>query len=285
MRKILLIIYCILICLGAHSQSSNAEYYIKEAKKHPNQRTTQIELYNKALLIDSTNLKALWGRLKAYESVWIIRSKKDETFKKLINKDLEKYLRIDTSCAEAYYLKFGMDDFEGKYKSALTTLNKAIEINNTRFSWFEKRAALKLKFKEFQSALHDYETTIRLAKKDNDEAMKRIVISNAYRNKSYCWAKMKEHSKALKQINKAIKLNSTEHKNYLYRGNIYAEMNQFEKAIKEYSLIIKKNPFYLIAFVKRGNVYKALGQDDLANIDWQYALNEGYSIKNRRIGF
>jgi tetratricopeptide (TPR) repeat protein len=285
MRKILLIIYCILICLGAHSQSSNAEYYIKEAKKHPNQRTTQIELYNKALLIDSTNLEALWGRLKAYESVWIIRGEKDNTYKNLLNKDLKKYISIDTLCAEAYYLKFRMDDFEGKYKNALTALNKAIEINNTRFSWFEKRAALKLKFKEFQSALQDYETTIRLARKDDDETMKRIVISNAYRNESYCWAKMQEYSKALKQINKAIKLNSTEHKNHLYRGNIYAEMNQFEKAIKEYSLIIKKNPFYLIAFVKRGNVYKALGQDNLANIDWQYALNEGYSIKNKRIGF
>ena len=90
--------------------------------------------------------------------------------------------------------------------------------------------------------------------KDFNKAIKiNPNYSEAYNNKGIYNAKLNMYKEAIKNYNKAIKLNQNLSEAYNNRGISKAKLNMYEEAIKDYNKAIelnKDNPFY---YYNRGN--------------------------------
>ena len=81
--------------------------------------------------------------------------------------------------------------------------------------------------------------------------------------------------KAIEAFTKAIKLNPTYEKFYVFRGNTYGELGNNKQAIKDIAKAVKLNPKYVKAYVSRGNAYARSGnyQQAVKNYSMAVKLN------------
>ncbi len=100
-----------------------------------------------------------------------------------------------------------------------------------------------------------------------------------YHNRSLYFANLKENTKALSDINKAIALNGTNANYFNSRGKLYVEKGQPQLALKDYNQAISLSPdkpdFYnhrSVAFAMLGNFQEGLTDlDKVLNMDQKYS--------------
>ena len=78
--------------------------------------------------------------------------------------------------------------------------------------------------------------------------------------------------KAIGAFTKAVKLNPTYEKFYVFRGNTYGELGNNKQAVKDIAKAIKLNPKYVNAYVSRGNAYARSGSYQQAVKDYSMAV-------------
>jgi tetratricopeptide (TPR) repeat protein len=72
--------------------------------------------------------------------------------------------------------------------------------------------------------------------------------------------KLNQYGRAIKDYDKAIKLNPDDAEAYNNRGAAYADLNQYEQAIEDYDKAIKLNPDDAEAYGNRGIAYSKIGR-------------------------
>ena len=80
------------------------------------------------------------------------------------------------------------------------------------------------------------------------------------------------YDQAIKDFNKAIRLNQNYYKAYYNRGTVYGKLGQYQLTIDDCSEAIRIKPDYVDAYNNRGNAHAELGQYQLAIEDYGEAI-------------
>ena len=106
---------------------------------------------------------------------------------------------------------------------------------------------------------------------DDDDAEACFQRAEALRVKN-------QFNEAIKEYDKAIKLNPKYALAYGGRGEALRGKNQYDKAIEDYTTAIKLSPNYVLAYAGRGSAYRLKGNSKQAASDLKKALelNPGY---------
>jgi len=132
--------------------------------------------------------------------------------------------------------------------------------------------------KDFENSIKAYSTSLEL----NEYA-------GAYYNRGLAYAKQQRYNEAIKDFDKAIKLNSDYAEAYVGRGLAYAEQQKYDKAIEDYNKAIKLNPDDAKAYYNRGLAYVELGEHERAIKDFDKAIklnsDDAKAYYNRGIAY
>ena len=87
--------------------------------------------------------------------------------------------------------------------------------------------------------------------------------------------------KALKDFNRAIKIDPTHPDGYLGRADTLNTMKRFEESLQDYNRALEINPSLAKAYVNRATAYSQLGQYKKAIADYEKGLELDPKIDNK----
>lgn len=87
--------------------------------------------------------------------------------------------------------------------------------------------------------------------------------------------------KALKDFNRAIKIDPTRYDGYLGRADTLNTMSRFEEALMDYNRVMEMEPTLAKAYVNRAIAYSHLGQYEKAIADYEKGLELDPEIDNK----
>jgi tetratricopeptide (TPR) repeat protein len=102
------------------------------------------------------------------------------------------------------------------------------------------------------------------------------IFPNSYeacRNRGQAYSDLGNYTQAIKDYDRAIKLNPFDTRAYVNRGVAYAELGNFQKAVENYNIAIRINPNDIKAYYNRAIDYKALGKYQQAIKDFDTAIS------------
>lgn len=133
---------------------------------------------------------------------------------------------------------------EGKFRDALTYLNKAIEGDNTNHEALNARGVVYYELREYTNALLDYDQALKL-KPD---------YYRPYYNRALLKVAQNDGQGALKDYAEAIRLDSRNAEIFVNRGQLLAAMGQADAALRDFDQAIALDQTNAIAWYNRGNV-------------------------------
>ena len=97
-------------------------------------------------------------------------------------------------------------------------------------------------------------------------------VARYYNNRGDVYYYLKQYTKSMHDLNKAIELKPDYALAYQNRGGAYANLEQYPRAIKDYDKAIELKPDYGVAYKNRGNAYFSLKQYSRAIKDYDKAI-------------
>jgi tetratricopeptide (TPR) repeat protein len=179
---------------------------------------------------------------------------------------LNEAIRLKPDYAEAYgnrgiaYVKLG------QYQRAIQDYDTAIRLkpdDAIAVAVYNNRGLAYAELGQYQRAIQDYDTAIRLKP---DYAMA------AYYNRGDAYANLGQHQRAIQDYDTAIRLKLNDAKVYNNRGFAYAGLGQYQRAIQDFDTAIRLKPDYAEAYNNRGFVYDDLGQYQRAIQNYDIAI-------------
>lgn len=167
------------------------------------------------------------------------------------NKESEKYYEEGVN----YHKK-------SKWKKAVQSFDKAIELDNTKSKYYSARGRAKNGLRQYEEAKKDAYKALEL---DKNNAESYLVFG-------YINLELHQYFEVIKDYDKAIELDNNN--SYAYNGRGLAKYNlgQYEEAIKDYDKAIELDPNNSYAYNNRGVSKENLGQYQEALKDYQKAL-------------
>jgi predicted Zn-dependent protease len=92
-------------------------------------------------------------------------------------------------------------------------------------------------------------------------------------NEAYEAVKAKNYTQAMRLVNQAIAIENNEAMFYALRGDIYSLQNMQSAALREYDRAIKLNNEFFYYFLRRGIAHKNLGNKNKAKLDLTKSFN------------
>ena len=161
-----------------------------------------------------------------------------------------KERREKDEMTEYDYWSEGMGFYvKAKYREAIESYNKAIELNPRYANAYLYRGNAYEAIEEYDQALEDYNKACQLNPMD----------LFAFKNRGGLYKTLKLYDKALKDFERAIQLDPLYESPYEERGNVYAEVKNYDKALDDYAKAIELNPKYGFTYESRAKVYRKLG--------------------------
>ncbi len=250
--------------------------------------------YTMAFKIDPTSYRALNGRAHAFMNL----GKLDSAIK-----DMTKVIEIQPKKSPIGYVNRGTVFAEsGKYAEAIIDFSKAIELDpNNAFCYYKRGNAYYLN-NNFEAAIRDYSTAIRLNGVAYEYYERGLVYADAgkhmsaihdftkaiefnldtefekysaapkyyYRAKSLYF--LSEYSSAIEDLTKAITFDSSYVNAFSLRADINVKLNNYNAALADRSAVIRLSPNDYEAYWFRGLVYDALNQHEKAIRDYEEFL-------------
>ena len=133
---------------------------------------------------------------------------------------------------------------EGKFRDALTYLNKAIEGDNTNHEALNARGVVYYELREYTNALLDYDQALKL-KPD---------YYRPYYNRALLKVAQNDGQGALKDYAEAIRLDSRNAEIFVNRGQLLAAMGQADAALRDFDQAVTLDENNALAWYNRGNV-------------------------------
>ena len=247
----------------------------------------EIEKPNDPELAKAYRFKAfnVWKEQKEYihaikdydEAIKIDPKYTDYLYKGDILSELKEYqeallaydeaIKIKPGYAGSYLHKVIAHEALKQYKEAISAYAEAIKINpnhsctNTLNNLMENKKLWDHQEKHIQ-AIEDYAKAIKINPK-NDEA---------YHNKGYAHAELKQYEDAISAYAEAIKIEPQYDEAYFNKGNAYVELKQYEAAISAYDEAIKIDPQYAEAYFNKGNVHTEIQEYKKAKLAYKKAI-------------
>jgi len=183
---------------------------------------------------------------------------------------LNQLIRVDTTIAEAWFLrgvaKYYLNDLHG----ALSDFSKTISQNPVYSQAYLYRAVVLSQFSRFNQAFLDFEMAIDLRPNSPD----------AYYSRGISYLLTQQPEKAIKDFSQVIKFEPKNIEAWLNRGIAHLMNNDTLSALKDYQHAIPLNPFNAQPYSKRGRLYYEMGkyQQALADLNQAIKLDNSSSI-------
>jgi tetratricopeptide (TPR) repeat protein len=173
----------------------------------------------------------------------------------------KKLIAID-NCAEYWLLQAGcLYDLEN-YDEALTSFEKAIQLNPSHAIAFICRGEALEKLGRLQEALVSYEKGIELD----------LANANFWYSKSFVSYNLKHYEEALASYNKAIELGLNNAQVWYARGLVLEELERYEDALASYDKAIELDLDSAYSWTRRAGTLSKLGCHDEALSSLDQAL-------------
>lgn len=185
----------------------------------------------------------------------------------------------------------------GKYEEALTSFQRAIELNGVYPNTYTNRGCVYHVMGQHEAALADYAQAIRLgrrsieAKVRNNRGLLHLVLNqvqralkdlneaididpqyaNAYVNAGLAHILLEKYEDALLCFGKAIAINSRHVLAYHNRGCLYQILGSVEDALRDYTQALLLDPFLVQSYINRSLLYRQMGKLAEAEEDYRQA--------------
>ncbi|MFA5857630.1 MAG: tetratricopeptide repeat protein [Elusimicrobiota bacterium] len=223
--------------------------------------------------------------------------------------DFTSAITLNSRYYEAYTNRGMVYAKLGKAAEAMNDYHRSVKLNPYNETAYYNRGNLFLEQKKLEDAIRDYTTAIKYngtlyearlnrgdayadtgdyikAVKDYTFVIQSSETANAYNHRGIAYSVEKEYEKALKDFDKATKLDPGYADAYYNRGLMYYETAKYENAIKDFTIAIKFKPGMSVAYKNRGNCYFKIGHYSSAITEYTKAIQltpEDLSANNNRL--
>lgn len=134
--------------------------------------------------------------------------------------------------AEHHFSLAGRYYQDEKYKEAINSYSKVIELEPESSDAYVNRGVAYAKLEQRDMSMKDYNKAIELDPDDID----------AYFNRAISYDFLGQADAAIKDYTKAIEIDSSYARAYVNRATVYSDLGQFDEAINDCNQAIKLNP-------------------------------------------
>ena len=283
MRKILLLVLCLLVGTAAFSETASRLFAKAKLEKDP---TTQIKMLTRVIAKSPRMADAYHYRADAYLSLGRNKQALD---------DYSKTISLRPRDAFRYYARGLAYQKMGRYSLALADLSKAISLKSSYRNFYLARARVNVSLEHYEDALRDYQKYLGKRKPTNAIAKEMIpVYISAYRYDSakkqlralqaagddsadlYFWigrvlSGQNRLDEAVSAYSKAINRDDSYTQAYRYRASAFKDMKDYPAALEDYTVLLKLQP-EAIFYNRRGLVYEEMKQFKEAAQDYTRAI-------------
>jgi tetratricopeptide (TPR) repeat protein len=184
--------------------------------------------------------------------------------------DYKQALQLDADNSLAKHNLAVLSGKRGKVSEVENKLTEAIENDSTLLFSYIERAYHRLQSGYLKGALDDYNSALRIDKKEPEIWLGRGIVQE----------KMKDFEAAYADYSKAISLDPEFDKAWLNRGNLLTKLGQYDEAIEDYASALTFNPKYASAFYNRAIAFQRLKKKAEACADLKKAEALGMNIQD-----
>ena len=195
---------------------------------------------------------------------------------------------------KAGYEKSGVVEFNnGNYRKAIENYTRGLESDQDNASLYNNRGLAYCGLEKYAKAVADYDKAIEI-KPDFADAYYNRGLAYFKKGSSY---NLEPRKKAIKDFTRAIELQPDFADAYYNRAVAYTEqihyhhkystippkfpsedMDNYNKALTDYTRALDLDPSYVLAYQGRGNLFYRHGDWDLANKEYDKALDRQKEI-------
>lgn len=186
------------------------------------------------------------------------RTQYDKGLEFLRRKEYEKAAQAFTNAlsqgrrtAEVFYYRARACLLLKRYEEALADATKAIQLKADHAPAYLLRANANVHLDRLRDALEDLNRGLAITPNP--------ILSQLYGARGMAYVGLKEPEKALKDLTKAIDLETTVPILYYHRGKILTSLGRYEEATRDFSAALNKAPDHEESLLDRGWVYGCLG--------------------------
>ncbi len=256
------IIFLLLAILLTSSKEAIAQYtpndYFERGKKMHKQGdlAKAIEYYSYALSLEANCVKCYYNRGMAFMAT--------EKYHKS-RSDFDKVLKIDPADTDAYEQRGSLHYLLGNYEAAISDYNFVIQVR-PEASMYINRGMAHLEHSNYNSALRDLETAVRLEKNDPETYR---IIGDVYFAKN-------DLETAIEYYGMALEIDPNNEQTLNNRGNTYHEMGLEALALQDYdhAISVYKNSY---TYTNRANYWLKQGEYEKSLADCKKATQLDYN--------
>ena len=189
----------------------------------------------------------------------------EETLKRYDDADstYHRLLRIDSRNDRAYLGLAQLKMALGDTVTALTMVDKSLELNKNNPNAFSMRSQILMRFgKDYKKALADIEEAIKLDPK----------FAGYFINRAYMKYNLDDYFGAKSDYDYALGLDPLSVEGHFNRGLLLAEVGENNKAIDDFSFVLRRDATNFMALYNRAMLYTKTGQHRLALADYDAML-------------
>lgn len=211
--------------------------------------------WHRLLKLDSGNDKAYFGLAQ-------LELARRDTAKAL--EYVDKSIELSKVNANPYALRAHIEvAFKKDYKSALSDMNKAIELEPYYAGYFINRAYMKYNLDDYFGAMSDYNYAVDLDP---------TSIEGHY-NRGLMLAEVGENNKAITDFSYVLRSDPDNFMALYNRAILYQKTGQHKQAVADFDAVLKKYPAFEAGYMARGESKRQMGNVKGGEKDYNYALS------------
>lgn len=240
--------------LNSQPKNFDALHILGVIKGIKKQYLEALELFKKALRIDSNNSFLNFNIAKAFSEI----GEYEKALKFHLNTT-----KLDPQFPDGWF-NYGMCLSNlHKPQESVDSFNKALALNPEYVeAWFNRGNSL-LKLKQHETAIASYDKAISI-KPD---------FAEAWYNRGNALSELTQFETALASYDQAINITPNYAEAWYNRGNALLELTQFESALASYDQALNITPDYAEAWYNRGNALLELKQYELALASYDKSIS------------
>jgi regulator of sirC expression with transglutaminase-like and TPR domain len=165
------------------------------------------------------------------------------------------------------YVQLGFVQREKDPDRALTNYDTALKVQPNSADALAGRAWINMNRGQYEAALPDLNRAIDVS----SPAAPSTAVTRYYRG--FAFLKLKDYSKALIDLNEAIKLQADHADYYLARGEVQQALESYDAALSDFDAFSKLAPKDARGLIWRGEVLEAMGKSQQALIALEGAVS------------
>ncbi|MBP7861824.1 tetratricopeptide repeat protein [bacterium] len=178
------------------------------------------------------------------------------------HEEFNRAIESNPKCSYLYYFDGTTFLQEGKYKSALSRLNKCLQLDPYNSCALVNRSDIKYKLGDFAGSVFDTNAALTISPGNAFAHMSKGFDHYTYYN----------YDESIRSYTKAIQLNPLFFDSYLNRAMSYEKANKHSSALLDYEQAIKLRPNEIQAYMRKGLLLSSLGRHREAIVDLKKAL-------------